>query len=105
MALWPNNHSYIISIVLDMIHYPTSGTRPHPSANQGTVSQFAWPVLKEPLTKDCLNRPQVGRQLCRGIGGKYAGGGVVCHSLGHYMYVSERGPSTSRKARGEQCST
>lgn len=53
-----------------MIHYPTSGTQPHPSANQGTVSQFAWPVLKEPLTKDCLNRPQVGRQLCRGIGGK-----------------------------------
>ena len=59
-----------------MIHYLMNGTRPHPSANQGTVSQFALPVVKEPLTKDCLNRPQVGRQLCRGIGGKCAGGGV-----------------------------
>ena len=44
-----------------------SGTRLHRSANQGTVSQFAWPVVKERLTaKGSLSHLRAEHQLSRG---------------------------------------
>lgn len=49
---------------------------PLPSANQGIVSQFAWPVVKEhSVTNVCLS-PQVGRQLYRGINGCKCASGI-----------------------------